>query len=550
MSPGFLMSDFSTSPKLLPPRTLRLYFSLCGLVLILHVANKAQAQLDDQIHASGIPPGLIINWDCTEWFMTRPAEEMTTPGLQVLVDQYAGTQVSCIFFNPTSQRTAYASKVRESFWDGNEEIDNLLVKNTRLLHEKGIDPYQVWIARSREKNISPWISMRMNDLHNTDDPDFYTHGSFWKEHPDYRRVPGSKRGYSDQALDYSIKEVRDYNMALIRELLERYDADGLELDFMRSSCHFKPGHEKQGALILMDFVREVHQLTTDWALRRGHPIKLAIRVPAVPEYARGMGLDGVALARSGLIDLLIPTPFWETADFDVPIEQWRELLGPEAAEVALAAGMGGNIRGCRMPGEWIANGPETMRGFTASMLDRGADRIYLFNHFSTPGSKSIQSNIYHEAGRMETVIQKPRRHILTFHDIVPPGVPKTTSLPAILNNPLNPAQFRIHTGPILSRGNVIVRVGLAENPGVDEVKLAARMNSVECTPLADCSDLTRFPTARSGRASNAATAVKRVLQFDAPLSALQRGYNLIEVFLSLETAQTIVWLEVYLVPEV
>lgn len=543
------MNYFTNLRRTLPHRNLPLYISLCALALILPSTNNAEGQFDNQSHASIVPPGLIINWDCTEWFGSRPPEEMTTAGLKVLVDQYVGTQVSSIFFNPTSQRTAYASKVRESFWEGNEKVDHPLVKNTRLLHEKGVDPYQVWIARSREKNISPWISMRMNDLHYTDDPDAFTHGSFWKDHPEYRRVPGSKRGYSDQALDYSIKEVREHNLALIRELLERYDADGLELDFMRSSYHFKPGHEKQGALILMDFFRQVRELTNDWALRRGHPIKLGIRVPAVPEYARGMGLDGVALAHAGLVDLLVPTPFWETADFDIPMERWRELLGLKADKVVLAAGMEGNIRGCRMPSELIVNGHETMRGFSAAMLDRGADRIYLFNHFSTPGSASIQGKIYHEAGRMETVIQKPRRHILTFHDIVPPGVVKAPILPSVLKHPSNPAQFRIHTGPRLSKGKVTVRVGLAQNPGVDEVKLAARMNSVECAPLEDCSDLSRFPISRSGRASNAATAVNRVLQFDAPVSDLQRGYNLVEVFLTEKTEQTIVWLEVYIIPD-
>ncbi len=102
---------------------------------------------------------------------------------------------------------------------------------------------------------------------------------------------------------------------------------------------------------------------------------------------------------------------------------------------------------------------------------------------------------------------------------------------------------------VLSKGKVIVRVGLAQSPDVDEVKLAARMNSVECAPLADCSDLSRFPISRSGRVSNAATAVKRVLQFGAPLSALQRGYNLVKVFLIDKPGQSIVWLEVYIVPE-
>ena len=513
-------------------------------------AVKGEGPLRKQSSGSRPSQGLIINWDCTEWFVRHPKEEMTIKGVQALIDQYVGTQVSTIFFNPTSQRTAYASKVRESFWDKNEKVNHAVVTNTRLLHQKGIDPYLVWIARCREKNISPWISMRMNDLHSTDDPNAFTHGSFWREHPEYRRVPGSKRGYSDQALDYSVKEVRDHNMALIRELLERCDPDGFELDFMRSSYHFKPGHEKQGVQVILEFIRQVRQLTNEWAVRRGHPIMLAVRLPAVPEYARGMGLDGIAWARAGLVDMLIPTPFWETADFDIPMEQWRELLGPQADKVILAAGMEGNIRGCRMPSELIVNDCEPMRGFTAAMLDRGADQIYLFNHFTTP-SKQGRGRIFHEAGRLETVIDKPRRHIVTFHDIVPPGVVKATLLPFVLKSPLYPAQFRIYTGPALSKGKVTIRVGLAQKPDVNEVKLAARMNSVECTPLADNMKLDDFPISKPKRvphAATAATAVKRVLQFDVPVSAMQRGYNLVEVFLTQKTEQKIVWVEVYIVP--
>ena len=519
-------------------------------------AVKAEGQLTMKSAESRPSQGLIINWDCTEWFVTRPPEEMTVAGLQALVDQYVGTQVSPIFFNPTSQRTAYASKVRESFWDKNEEVDNSLVRNTRLLHEKGIDPYRIWIARCREKGISPWLSMRMNDLHNTEDPNSYIHSSFWREHPDYRRVPGSKRPYGDQALDYAIKEVRDYQMAAVRELLERYDPDGLELDWMRSFYHFKPGHEKQGAQIALDFIRQVRQLADEWALRRGHPVKLAARVPAVPEHARGLGLDGIAWARAGLVDMLVTTPFWETADFDIPMERWRELLGPQADNVILAAGMEGNIRGCPRPSVAIVNDRETMRGFTAAMLDRGADQIYLFNHFTTPSSQG-RGSIFHEAGRLETVIGKPRRHIVTFHDTMPPGVVRPALLPSVLRHPMTPAQFRIYTGPALSRGKITIRVGLAEKPHVHEVRLAARMNSVECTPLTDNTNIKEFPESKrvrqsmsaARRAATAATAVKRVLQFDAPVSALQRGYNLVEVFLTQETEQTIVWVEVYVVPD-
>lgn len=154
----------------------RLHVSFCILSLLLQTSRaldtasiKAEGQLAMESQESIHSRGLIVNWDCTEFFVSRSSEEMTIAGVQALVDQYVGTQVSHIFFNPNGMRTAYASKVRESFWDKNDEVDNALIRNTRLLHQKGIDPYQVWLNRCREKGFSPWISMRMNDVHCVDE---------------------------------------------------------------------------------------------------------------------------------------------------------------------------------------------------------------------------------------------------------------------------------------------------------------------------------------------------------------------------------------------
>ena len=63
------------------------------------------------------------------------------------------------------------------------------MRTSRDLHSRGIDPYALWIARSRKHKIAPWISMRMNDLHNVDDPGSYMHSTFWRSHPEFRRVP-------------------------------------------------------------------------------------------------------------------------------------------------------------------------------------------------------------------------------------------------------------------------------------------------------------------------------------------------------------------------
>ena len=179
-------------------------------------------------------------------------------------------------------------------------------------------------------------------------------------------------------MNYAHAEVREHHMALVRELLERYDMDGLELDWMRFGYHLTPGREREEGAILTEFVRATRALTNEWSTKRGHPVLLGVRVPAHPDAAAGLGMDGVAWAQEGLIDLLIPCPFWSSSDFDIPVELWRERLGPAADKVTVAPGLEYNAR--PWPGgAAVANDLACARGFAASAHHRGADSLYLFN---------------------------------------------------------------------------------------------------------------------------------------------------------------------------
>ena len=286
--------------------------------------------------------GLIFNEDSSHFFQTRPAEKMTVEGLHEHVDQYAQTQVSRIFFNVNAQCTSYQSKVWSSIWD-DKDVDALKSEsnwlyNAALLNKRGIDPYEVLLNRCREKNISPWVSIRMNDVHNNSDSSYWIHSKFWREHPEYWRVQGkTQKGYFDRAFDYEHKQVRNYYMALIQEVLERYDIDGLELDGLREPYCFRPGHEKAGIKLLTKFVSQVRELANSWAVKRGHPVKIAVRVPVHPETAKGLGFDVISWCKKGLVDILVLSPRWNTADFDIPIELWRELLGQTADKIKIAA---------------------------------------------------------------------------------------------------------------------------------------------------------------------------------------------------------------------
>ena len=508
--------------------------ALTGAVLFLPISGWSQARSKK--------PTLILNEDDSHFFGSRSAEQMNIEGLHAFVDQYANTAVSHLFLCPNAMKASHRSKVRDAIWEmgegqkpPQEEFAKKWCENARLLDERGLDPYAVWIARSREKLISPWLSMRMNDVHNVDDVDNYIHSSFWRKHPDYWRVPGGG-GWTDRALDYGIPEVREHAMAYVRELLERYDPDGLELDWIRFGYHFRPGKEAEGAALLNQFMRDVRGLTRQWSEKRGHAIKLGARVPTHPDAAKGLGMDGVTWVREGLVNMLVPTPFWATTDFDIPIELWRERIGGAAKKIVLAAGAEILVR-AYPAAKPIEEDITSTRGFAAACLHRGADSIYLFNYMDPgpmTGGKDAYRNLLQEGLRLKTVTKKPRRHVVTYRDTVAPGMSSDVMLPV---DGFKGAAFRIYVGHKPQKADAIIVTGLVQSDGMTQSKFEITINGTKCNSAADLADLSLF------------SGVARAVQHLCPSDSLRDGYNEIQIKqLPGGRQQKIVWAELRIVP--
>jgi hypothetical protein len=201
-----------------------------------------------------------VNEDNSHFFLDFEKHGFEPEAIDAWVDQYAHTQVRELMLCPNGMRTNYSSKVWNPIWKGLDPQagpDQPLfaslkpeqrpggwqfAHNAWKVDHDGIDVYKRWINRSRKWGISPWISMRMNDIHCVDDEHHYFHSDLWRQNPQFRRVNYRFSGWTDRALDYGHPEVREHAMALVRELAERYDFDGLELDWMRFGFHFRPGH--------------------------------------------------------------------------------------------------------------------------------------------------------------------------------------------------------------------------------------------------------------------------------------------------------------------
>lgn len=484
---------------------------------------------------------------------THSAEEITE-AYRKMVDYYAEAQVPYLFLNVCYMRAACPSEVWDTYWDVDDPDAHVTgwPRQHWLVHKKGVDPFAVCVAHCRERGVSPWMSMRMNDTHYIDDPTKTS--KLWQQHPELRRAERS--GY-----DFAHEQVRDHYLALVAELMDRYDCDGIELDWMRFPQHFKPGQEQQGRECLNDFMRRAHQLAQQATAKRGHPVKIAARIPAVPEFARGLGMDGVAWAREGWADMLILASVWRPSDTDIPVERWRDLIGSAAGKVLLAAGMDLWLQGTP-GGRLMSDDVETQRGFTTAMLDRGADLVYLFNHFNasdfgrtrkaSDGStarRNEHADLLKISGRLQAALEGPRRHVLTFHDPPAPNLPNPTQLPADLTRDKF-ASFRLYTGPKPTGGCVIVRVGLDNLPEVAAARLAVRLNGTECKPIEDVAkpDSHKSYAHDPHRVFHVADLAQRMMQFEAPHDAMQRGYNKVDLRLVAGTNQKAIWMEICITP--
>ena len=536
---------------------IRLLLSL--IVLFSLIANRFEPALAGE-HVPDSCVGLMVNMAADgmvdKEIMGFDVETCTPAQLRdeyrKWVDQFARTRVTELLLNVNYHRAAFPSKA----WDcyGDEGKDNWpsawCGKNAAIL-AKGVDHYAICFERCRELGISPWASVRMNDHHWLDNPK--KSSRFWQAHPEYRLGSGRSR------YDFGHEEVRTYHLALIREVLERYDIDGIELDWLRTLPTIKGPDPQENKRKLTDFMRQVREAADRVAKRRGRPISVAVRVPTRPTVADAYDLDVTTWVRDGFVDTVIACNCFTSTDTDIPLEQWRDLIGKTERPYVLVAGTDHGIR-AYPKGRKMSSTLESLRGFTAAMVGRGANSIYLFNHFNPNCFKYADANVdpdkitaddyrrvFEETGSLTAALVHPRLHVLTFHD---QGA-SSKSLPAPLTAE-SPVDLKLDIGPKPSQGKAILHIGLEGN---GKIAPKAQLNGDACKNIADLQvDKSRCAAAltRYGYGYCLAQTAPRVAQYEIPLSHLRSGKNNIRLSLKEELSRGIdlrvVWCSIRLAP--
>lgn len=451
--------------------------------------------------------GPIFNQDSTDFFFVRTADQMSGEAVDAYIDDLHRAGIGTFFSCGNAMRANYASKVWETDWHGYDPAgpdDQPVLRHlpaasiaptrrrldsAKRLADLGVNFHERALARCRHHGIGAWMTVRLNDVHDCMAVDTPLLSTFYKEQRAAKKLRAPYRGkwWAEMGLDWERPEVQEHFLKLVREQLEAFDLDGLELDWMRFVLHFRAGRELAGGRAITAWMRRVKELCGAAAQRLGHPVKLAARVPTRPETARRLGFDAVAWAREGLVDLIVPTPFWSSSDFDIPVGEWRRLLDGTGAQLA---------PGLEVRYQPVPNGPAQnmsaglATGLALTILHGGADQVYLFNYFPTGHGlvKEWGAEPYHTViramGDAKALARLARVHAVTYRDVRAPGDGPDHALPATDNG----ADFqwppgcslRIQTGPKPEAHRTVTLQLEFDAATVAPDKLAVLVNSQPC----------------------------------------------------------------------
>ncbi len=452
---------------------------------------------------------LFFNEDPNHFLFSRAANNVDVGENEIygFIDKYRGTSVTD-FMICLCARTAWYDSDYSSVFQAYDkliaensdfsEYSPLMMKAIRLAdsiyRKKKLPMISMWIDRLREIGINPWISVRMNDIHDSADRKSLLHSELFLQHPEYLRGSHHRKygmGYYDYAEDFFEPEV--YRDALTRILhgLSDFDCFGIELDWMREPFTVRCGREYEAIPLLTRFMGDVKDIVRQKELERGHRIKIAVRVPSSPEKALRMGFDVADWAEKGYVDLVAACPRWSSSDNNLPLDLWKRLLRGTGAE--LAGGIeilydGYNRRPDR---EYLMQNMYTAAGYAASIYAQGCDNVYLFNFMDSLTKETcdpmylfsderLYSDLLKTLGDKEKCFGSSRRCVYSNEDICAVGYRQSGMLPfhSTYDN-TEFAAFRFPVGKIAKNKKLLFILGIDKGEHT-ETDFAVFCNSVPC----------------------------------------------------------------------
>jgi hypothetical protein len=336
------------------------------------------------------PPdyGIIYNWDGAPHGHHAVPQTMEK-FLDTMYAPMEDTQVGAHFWCMGEHTARYKSETLETV---GENVNRRYAsarsytfnENVLSMIDRGEDAQAAAIERGHELGMHVYASVRMNDNHfgglqpedmtKSDHDDL---SQMRREHPEWMLGEGAQSDWFAMSWNIAVPEVREHRYQHVKELCERWDWDGVELDWQRHGYHFHRDYGYKLRYALTDLQRTIRGMTNRLSEERGRPFYVAARVSGTLEMCKRIGYDIETWIDEGLVDILIPAASSGT-DPLLDIEGFK----------ALTAGTGIAVYGCiygSTDGPHAGPEDETTKrdmvlgGIASRHYARGADGIYVFN---------------------------------------------------------------------------------------------------------------------------------------------------------------------------
>jgi len=184
-----------------------------------------------------------------------------------------------------------------------------------VVAESGVDTYL--------QNINsqvPWYPSRRTPIILTG----YRRGNreFFRKH--FRA--GLPKERLDPALDEQVVFLNRY----LDLIVEDHDYEGLELDWLRCPFCIDPPATQVSIDTMTHWIAEIREMTNARAKATGKPYLLGLRLPCRLGMLKAIGLDIPAIVRSGLVDFVSFSNFFQTS-WAEPLDDLRAELSDQVA---------------------------------------------------------------------------------------------------------------------------------------------------------------------------------------------------------------------------
>ncbi len=333
-------------------------------------------------------PSIIFTDD--GWIMGATEPPATAQDLKKrVVDGYAGTGGALGWSLGDHELYQYETEIGEIYGTDYEDLEpdlysfvyssipGLLTRtsaNIRALMESCGGPMTALSDLCRQAGVPFFPRFRINS-HYAIHPDHPSYGRFRREHPELligrpgERIPENTVEWGLRTgKDYSFLQVREYALGIICESFERWDVDGVELDFMRHPGFFRVEEAYANRYLMTDLIRQVRLRLRQTGAERGKELPLLVRVPPTLADSTRVGVDMAHWITEGLVDIVVVGGGF--IPFETPVGEFVEA----------ARGTPCRIYGCIEATRTMDQ--RDLRALASRWWRDGADGIYLYNFYT------------------------------------------------------------------------------------------------------------------------------------------------------------------------